>query len=1156
MIEAAHLIARYWRTSLADAELGRGAFTREKARGFIQLTPAELHDGRLDQATLKHLFCDQPKDVKSRNVLLRPLAYGQQVSHGRIRAAVPEIVTPLAGPASVSRGGEITPLPGIAAPRDLLEPRASGVTFGSVEAMDNFLSQHPCPLGSDGGGVSWGAYLAYCKDFMAAVFPTLRSDQQFRQMNCGYIEVGDAGKGAGSALISLYDALVADDPTVPLFETVATAPYRPPEPCLPPDAKFAERLGHSSSSYPLAEGQRGVLAHLMATGPGEVLAVNGPPGTGKTTLLLSVVATLWAKAALAGAEPPVIIAASTNNKAVTNVIDAFGKDFSPGEGPFARRWLPDVKSFGSYFPSQSQRQAGAAYQTKDFFDGVEDAAYVDRARQLFLQAGCAAFPDLHEPTLDAVVEALHERLQAQADQLAALETYWMELSQARKNVSALLGDKPGEALADLRRSVEAADADVRATDALVGVWRTYLGDEPILLGLLEWLPPVAVKRLNRARSALTAVWPGAQPEWRRVSDISQAVTTLTQDAGLRREAAKSALELAEAALSAERVCLERWTQALRPLRIESTDAAGWTLKTCDPLADQLIRFPIFLTTTHYWEGRWLQDMDALEDLADEKKRRGRKKLEARWRRRMKLTPCAVSTFHSIPALLEGSRPDSAGRFNKDYLWDFVDLLIVDEAGQAMAEVGGAAFALAKNALVIGDISQLPPIWNIPRQVDQANQLDAKLLTEDDLKRGHDPVTDAGRAAASGSIMRMGQHASRYHQDPDLARGLMLYEHRRCFDEIIAYSNALCYGGKLKPVRGGKRGARGFGVDGLPALGYAHIDGRCELTAGGSRRNPTEAKAIAVWLREQRGALEAAYSGYPLGKIVGVVAPFTGQVGAIREALSAEGIPTGEPGGIVVGSVHTFQGAERPVVIFSPTYSKHADGGFIDRDLSLLNVAVSRAQNSFLTFGDMDLLSAASGASPRGLLGRLLFADEANRLPFQPLLPRPDLVGDIAVQILRDAAQHDAFLSQVLADAQREVHIVAPWVGQRVIDQADLRAAIIGAAQRGVVITIYTNPEFNADRAAQNGAKREDCAAHLESLREMGAEAVEVARIHSKIVMADDQLYCVGSFNWLSSARTGRYAYQETSMVYRSREATGEIALTKADLRRRRRLVAD
>lgn len=33
-------------------------------------------------------------------------------------------------------------------------------------------------------------------------------------------------------------------------------------------------------------------------------------------------------------------------------------------------------------------------------------------------------------------------------------------------------------------------------------------------------------------------------------------------------------------------------------------------------------------------------------------------------------------------------------------------------------------------------------------------------------------------------MKIAQFASRYQYDPELARGMYLYEHRRCFDNII------------------------------------------------------------------------------------------------------------------------------------------------------------------------------------------------------------------------------------------------------------------------------------------------------------------------------------------------------------------------------------
>lgn len=88
-------------------------------------------------------------------------------------------------------------------------------------------------------------------------------------------------------------------------------------------------------------------------------------------MVLSIIATEWARAALNKSEPPVVIATSTNNQAVTNIIEAFGKDFSAGSGPMAGRWLPDVKSFGAYFPSSGRRaEAAKKYQTEDFLNAL------------------------------------------------------------------------------------------------------------------------------------------------------------------------------------------------------------------------------------------------------------------------------------------------------------------------------------------------------------------------------------------------------------------------------------------------------------------------------------------------------------------------------------------------------------------------------------------------------------------------------------------------------------------------------------------------------------------------------------------------------------------------------------------------------------------
>ena len=363
----------------------------------------------------------------------------------------------------------------------------------------------------------------------------------------------------------------------------------------------------------------------------------------------------------------------------------------------------------------------------------------------------------------------------------------------------------------------------------------------------------------------------------------------------------------------------------------------------------------------------------LPELEKKKNKKGRKTLEPRWRRRMKLTPCIVSTFFMLPSEMEVSRRDG-DTFSADYLYDFADLLIVDEAGQVRPEIAGASFALAQKALVIGDTLQIAPIWSLPPAVDIGNMRHAGLLNGTNDTDHYQALCELGKSVASGSVMQIAQTRSRYHYNPELTRGMFLYEHRRCFDEIIAYCNALCYKGNLQPKRGKKTEN-----DSLPPIGYLHIAGHCQKTNGGSRHNQEEAETIAQWLAAQRATLELFYD-LPLHQILGVVTPFGAQVRAIGKACREQGIAVGQgEDSMTVGTVHALQGAERPVIIFSPVYSKDADGGFIDSSPSMLNVAVSRAKDSFLVFDDMDVFRAAPQTTPRGLLAQFLLNHPANHL---------------------------------------------------------------------------------------------------------------------------------------------------------------------------------
>ena len=85
--------------------------------------------------------------------------------------------------------------------------------------------------------------------------------------------------------------------------------------------------------------------------------------------------------------------------------------------------------------------------------------------------------------------------------------------------------------------------------------------------------------------------------------------------------------------------------------------------------------------------------------------------------------------------------------------------------------------------------------------------------------------------------------------------------------------------------------------------------------------------------------------------------------------------------MTVGTVHSLQGAECPIVIFSSVYSSQTEESmpFIESGENFLNVAVSRAQDSFIIFGDRNLYDKKS-SSPSGLLARSFAGQDLTGVP--------------------------------------------------------------------------------------------------------------------------------------------------------------------------------
>lgn len=1159
----------YWRNSLADAESGKGIFERKDEDSFIQWM--DITTGRLNEGIVQSFFEDEDDEVKTVKVLLRSQVWIRLLKHGKGRmAGVPEIVTPLVASVLLNREGFMFPSVPATIPRDLLEPLPKGTfSIGEMEQYDKYKTTHnsitfsPCDEDEQREETDkqredrharyqqlWQKYLKETNELLEYVAGKwLKSPEQYEPAGYGYVIKANQPGGASIHLLPMYDHLLSCKKEVPLLARFASKEKTPVEPLLSGNAMFSERLGHPGDKFPLAVAQRDALSHYLTQQSGDILAVNGPPGTGKTTLVLSIIATEWTKAALNKTEPPVVIATSTNNQAVTNIIEAFGKDFANGTGPMAGRWLPEVTSFGAYFPSFGRRVGAIKkYQTEDFFNRVESLEYVEDSQVFFLEKARTAFPAEECRSSEYVVGLLHKRLVELSEQIEQIESAWGRLNAIRQE-RLVISDDLEQYIQDKRTLLLNITNEISLLTQGRKQWQQYRAGESIMFALFSWFPIVRTKRyyqmslfLETAFGARMAAFHGSLPD-----GIDAFIDGLVAQALKEQVEYQWQIDLAEDISLRESEAAICWHGIADSLGY--TGEAELSLGEADELADTQLRFPAFLLATHYWEGRWLMDMAAIDNPQKEKGLRGAKVIKARWLRRMKLTPCVVMTCFMLPHHMLIREHVGGRKFDNDYLYNFVDLLIVDEAGQVLPEVAAASFALAKKALVIGDTEQIAPIWNSLPGIDIGNMIEENILpggTQEELTEAYALVCDSGKSAASGCVMKVAQFNSCYQYNPDLARGMYLYEHRRCFDNIIGYCNHLCYHGKLLPKRGKGKGTV------FPAMGYLHIDGKGMQANGGSRYNTVEAETIAAWLAAHKEDIERHYDK-SLHELVGVVTPFSSQVRAIKSSLRKLDINcNGDENSLVVGTVHSLQGAERAIVLFSPVYSKHEDGGFIDSDNSMLNVAVSRAKDSFLVFGDMDLFEIQPGSSPRGLLAKYLFSSACNALQFE-YKERSDLsTAQAQISTLHGVEQHDAFLNQTFNAIDKSITIVSPWLAWQKLEQAGFLISMAQARARDIDITVVTDNNFNTEDADYEKCKTKQRRLNdaVEKLNEMGIVTKLVNRVHSKIVIGDDELLCIGSFNWFSAARDEAFQRYDTSMVYRGESLKGEIKTIYSNLEQR------
>ncbi|TDT46943.1 AAA domain-containing protein [Maribacter spongiicola] len=855
--------------------------------------------------------------------------------------------------------------------RKYLEPQADESTefiFSSVDKINQQNNVKREDLDT------YQRYIDYIKTNFKKVADYNISDYRcynHKKLNDAVVILSDIQIGAAQSIVDLYDKILKNKEQPELLKAfINIENNRAIKPLQVEEFTSANHLhiGQMGYEFPISISQRKSLYTLLNSDD-NVFAINGPPGTGKTTLLQSIVANKIVETAIEGGNPAVILACSTNNQAVTNIIESFSKS-NTKDGPLRGRWLPDVDGYATYLPASGKNEdqlRGINYKKLvggGLFGDIENEEFVGRALDFYLVKSETYFGEnLNIP--DTLLKLQSEIKEIKYTLIHSKEK-WENYLKGESLFKSLKVDEEQKFFSDNFLSADQLRDLARSLQKSEHAILSYFNSESIFRKLFCIL---GIKSSLRSRqNELNIILRDSILE-NRIKDYSKnslleqcnatiktvrKITKLTTD----WESFKERNDLTG---NPPRNKEEYWD--LEMLKIRNKVAPNCFY---DEL-DVSIRHKAFQLAIHYWEGRYLQRLES--DLRDPNfTKKGKSTVISRWQRHAMLTPCFVSTFYMAPKFFSYYKflqKDNNGKavFDNPALFNFVDLLLVDESGQVTPEVGTAIFSLAKKAVVVGDVKQIEPVWNISNKIDVGNLKNSQLIVDYDDEIYETLFDPKGYLASTGSIMKMAQNASSF-KEPELEeKGVILQEHRRCYNEIINYCNELAYNGLLIPLKGRSGNDLLF-----PPMYCIHVESN-SVTNNTSRQNYQEAEELVKWLLLNRNRIEGKYE-MKVEEAVGVITPFTGQKNVLRSLLKQNGINTSI---MKLGTVHALQGAERPIILFSMVYGDGDSGTmFFDRDNkpNMLNVAVSRAKDNFIVFANTKILDKSS-KSPSGILANHL-----------------------------------------------------------------------------------------------------------------------------------------------------------------------------------------
>lgn len=274
--------------------------------------------------------------------------------------------------------------------------------------------------------------------------------------------------------------------------------------------------------------------------------------------------------------------------------------------------------------------------------------------------------------------------------------------------------------------------------------------------------------------------------------------------------------------------------------------------------------------------------------------------------------------------------------------EFFDMVIIDEASQCDVASALPLLYRAKQIVVIGDPLQLKHITSTTQSEESAIKAHLNINENPFVRNVDYSLWDYCNDLITSA-------------DSNCKR-VMLDRHYRCHPQIIGYSNGMFYQRKLGTT---------LKVDTQEHHPEIQHRGIIWVDVVGTQRSETKNVNDAEVDKSIALAKEIAQK-YP-NVSIGIISPFRHQAEEINKKLPAEYRDR-----IVVDTVHKFQGDERDVIIYTLVVTNNSPQSkiqWIDRQVPyLVNVAVTRARSVLYVVGNRQYIKTYSNRTlPLGYL---------------------------------------------------------------------------------------------------------------------------------------------------------------------------------------------